>query len=72
MLATRTNSQAGQKRTPRVRKESKLEVAGSAFPQHAVLRLVDDWIVPALVEQFLRGRRNLPEAVRTEHNVGQS
>jgi hypothetical protein len=57
--ARRTNSEARQKQSPRLRPEPKLEVAGAVFPQQAVLGLVDDWIAPSLVEEFLRYRMNL-------------
>jgi hypothetical protein len=54
-----------------MRPESKLDIVGAIFLQPAVLRLVNDWIVPALVEKFLRRERTLPECTGTEHNETQ-
>jgi hypothetical protein len=71
MGRTRTNSEARQKPSPRLRLDSKLEVVGSVFPQQTVLRLVDELIVPALVEEFLRRKMNLPVPPNRDHNVGQ-
>jgi hypothetical protein len=44
---------------------------GGAFPLSAVLHLIDDCIVPALVTEFLRSRVNLPDSTDSAHNVDQ-
>jgi hypothetical protein len=67
---TRINSAATQKPSQRLRPEPKLEIVIGTFSKGMVLQLVDDWIVPALVEKFMRSRTNLPEAIRREHNEG--
>jgi hypothetical protein len=67
---TRINAAATQKPSQRLRPEPTLEIAIGTFSKEMVLQLIDDWIVPALVEKFLRSRMNLPEAIRREHNEG--
>jgi hypothetical protein len=71
MARTRTNSEARQKPRPRSALDPKLEITGRTFSDEIVMHLVDDWIVPALVEEFLRCRMNLPELAGREHNVDQ-
>ena len=66
-----TNSEAGQKPSPRLRQEPKLNITPGVFSNEVVLQLVDHWIAPALVEEFLRSRMNLPESIERDHNVDQ-
>ncbi len=68
MPVKRTNSETWQKPSPKLRSEPKLEIAAGTFSQEVLLQLVDDWIVPAMVEDFLRSRMNLPELISREHN----
>jgi hypothetical protein len=71
MARTRTNSEARQERGPRVRLEPKLEITGRTFSNDAARRLVNDSIVPALVDKFLQSRMNLLVPVGRRHNVSQ-
>ena len=66
-----TNSEAGQKPSSRLRLEPKLNIAPAIFSKEVVLQLVDHWIAPTLVEEFLRSRMNLPESISPEHNENQ-
>jgi hypothetical protein len=68
---TRTNTTARRKPGHRLRPEPKLEIATETFSKELVLQLVDDCIVPALVDEFLRRRMNLPDLSGREHNVDQ-
>jgi hypothetical protein len=54
---------------PRPRSEPTLVISGGTFSEEVVVELVDDCIVPALVDEFLRTRLNLPERGEKEHNV---
>ncbi len=45
-----------------------LMVSPATFGEDAIQGLIDDWIVPALVEQFLRSKKVLPDPSREEHN----
>ena len=46
-----------------------LVVSPVTFGEDANIQgLIDDWIVPALVEQFLRSKKVLPDSSREEHN----
>jgi hypothetical protein len=71
MSVKRTNSEAGQKSSTRLRAEPELRIATAIFPKEVVLQLVDHWIAPALAEEFLRSRTSLLELVRREHNESQ-
>jgi hypothetical protein len=66
-----TNSEAGQIPSPRLRLEPKLNIDAAIFSKEVVLQLVDHWIAPALVEEFLRSRMNLPESISGKHNENQ-
>jgi hypothetical protein len=55
----------------RLTSEPQLEIGPGIFSQDLVFQLVNDCIVPALVEEFLRSRTSLREAVRGEHNEDQ-
>ena len=67
----RNSSEAKRNASPRLRPEPKLEITAGTFSQEMVVQLVDDLIVPALVEEFLRSRMNLPASPGCEHNVDQ-
>jgi len=56
-----------------IRRNSRVEldVDDGAFSNEVVLHLVDDCIVPALVDAFLRSRSNLPLDLEDAHNVDQ-
>jgi hypothetical protein len=54
-----------------LRPEPKLEISAGTFSEEALLHFAENCIVPALVEQFLRARFNLPGSIRREHNVDQ-
>lgn len=54
-----------------LRSDTRVEIVGEAFPERKLLQFVDDCIVPALVEQFLRSRVNLSGSIGSEHNVDQ-
>jgi hypothetical protein len=71
MPVKRTNSEAGQKPSPRLRPEPTLNIAPGTFSKEVVLQLVDHWIAPALVEEFLRSRMSLPESIQRPHNENQ-
>ena len=45
-----------------------LKVEPDMFSDACVSGLVEDWIVPALVEQFLRSKKVLPDLSGEEHN----
>ena len=46
-----------------------LVVSPVTFGEDANIQgLIDDWIVPALVEQFLRNKKMLPDPSGEEHN----
>ena len=45
-----------------------LLVSPLTFGEDALRGLIDDWIVPALVEQFLVGKKALPDPTKEEHN----
>ena len=45
-----------------------LKVEPDMFSDACVSGLVEDWIVPALVEQFLRNKKMLPNPSGEEHN----
>jgi hypothetical protein len=49
--------------------ETGLSFNGEPFPSGAVLRLIDDCIVPALVDCFLQNRADLSGRAHTAHNV---
>jgi hypothetical protein len=71
MAVTQTNSSGGQNTGRRLFLETKLEITSSTFSNETLLHLIDDSIVPALVEQFLRPRADLRAAAERGHNVGQ-
>jgi len=54
----------------KLRGESELSLTGESSPSSAVLGLIDDGIVPALVDSFLLSR-NLNDYRSSEHNVEQ-
>jgi hypothetical protein len=54
-----------------LRQEPKLNITPGVFSNEVVLQLVDHWIAPALVEELLRSRMNLPESISPEHNENQ-
>jgi hypothetical protein len=47
-------------RTPKRRKmdhtEARLSISASTFSEESARRIIDDWLVPVLVEKFIRGR----------------
>ena len=45
-----------------------LDLRAGALPDETVRGLIDDWIVPALVERFLSGRDTVPESNDPEDN----
>ena len=51
--------------------ETDLEIAFGTFSQTDMMKFVDDCIVPALVERFLRQNTNLPAFGASRHNVDQ-
>ena len=55
-----------QKRPDRRRSDTSLVLSNLALDDDAVLKLVDEWIVPALVEQFLDEQRRLAEGTQSE------
>ena len=67
----RTSSAALLSPTSRLRTETTLEIVDGTFSNKAAHQFIDDCIVPALVEGFLRSRLNLPDLVDTAHNVDQ-
>ena len=71
MPVDRADSEKGQKRSPMGHLGPKLEVATATFSRGVVLQIVDDCVVPALVEAFLRTRINLPAFLGREHNGDQ-
>ena len=71
MAGAQTNSSGKQTTSRKLFLETKLEITRSTFSNEAVLHLVDDSIVPALLEQFLRSRMDLLAAAERGHNVGQ-
>lgn len=71
MTSWEPNSEVRGKSNAGVRAEPRLEIAAGTFLDEALLQLVEDCVVPTLVERFLRQRVNLPELVTCEHNVDQ-
>ena len=69
--AKRTNSRDWQEPDAGLRSETTLQIAAGTFREEAFLQIIEDCIVPALVESFLRSRTNLPEFATCEHNVHQ-
>jgi hypothetical protein len=65
------NRDARRPSSSRRRLDPRLQIAGGVFSKETVGQIVDDWIVPALVDEFLRRRMNLPDFSDPEHNVGQ-
>ena len=63
-----TNSNDGQKPKARLFSEPKLEINGGIFCKEAAKQFVDDCLVAALVERFLREKKSLPDSLRREHN----
>lgn len=53
-----------------LRSEAKLQITSSAFCKEQIRPLIDDLIVPALVEEFLRTKVNLRDSSGHEHNEG--
>jgi hypothetical protein len=53
------------------RPETVLVITGGIFSKEVLIELVDDCIVPALVDEFLRTRRNLPDHTNSVHNETQ-
>ena len=56
---------------PAPRPQPKLVITSGVFSQELVLALVEDCIVPALVDEFLRSRMHLPAAAPAAHNETQ-
>ena len=56
---------------PHRRREPELVISGGIFSQKVLFELVDDWIVPTLVEEFLRIKMNLPDPADAAHNETQ-
>ena len=71
MAETQTNSSGRRNSSRRLFLETKLEITVGTFSNEAVLHLIDDSIVPAMVEQFLQSRMDLRAAAERGHNVGQ-
>jgi hypothetical protein len=55
----------------KLRVEPELSMTGEPFPLGAVLQLIDNCIVPALVDYFLQTRTDLPGLCHSAHNVDQ-
>lgn len=70
MPIERNDPESRQNSSPKLRLDAKLDVTSAALPQDSVKRLVDDWIVPALVEKFVRSRMDLPVSPNLDHNEG--
>lgn len=54
--------------TKRRRGDVSLDLRNLSVPENVLLSLVDDWIVRALVEQFLREEMGVGERSDQEHN----
>ncbi len=51
--------------------EQNMKLSGDIFNEETVRCLVDEWIVPALVEEFLRNKNLIPESNEREDNNAQ-
>lgn len=65
------NLKAERRSSARLCTGPKLAVAEDAFCEQAVLQLIDQCIVPALVDLFLRDQLSLPDTPGRAHNVDQ-
>jgi hypothetical protein len=71
MGRTRAHPERTQKPSAIARLEPKLEIPIGTFSRKVVLHLVNESIVPALVEEFLRSKVDLPVPAGRDHNVSQ-
>jgi len=65
------SSEDRNKPTARLGAEAALQITHEVFPGAVIRDFVEDYIVPALVESYLRNRVSLPEQVGCEHTVDQ-
>jgi hypothetical protein len=69
MTVVRSNSSAKVKPNPKLRPRADLEVVAGTFSKGTLTAIVDECIVPVLLEIFLRTRMALPVSSTDEHNV---
>ena len=61
-------SRACKKRPAQRKGDTNLSVSAQQFSEQAIRGLIDDWLVPSLVEQFLSDKRDLSDSSPEEHN----
>jgi len=64
----RSRFRGGDLTRPSPQPETTIAITGGIFSKEVVMALVDDCIVPALVDEFLRTRINLPDPTPSAHN----
>jgi hypothetical protein len=45
-----------RRRTAQGQAEARLSIPASIFSEESARRIIDDWLVPVLVERFIRGK----------------
>ena len=61
-------SRACKKRPAQRQGDTDLSVSAQQFSEKAIRGLIDDWLVPSLVEQFLRDKMELSDSSQEDHN----
>ena len=61
-------SRSWTKRPARRKGDTGLSVSAQQFSEKAIRGLIDDWLVPSLLEQFLRGKMELSDSSQEDHN----
>jgi len=62
---------SARKRPDRSKADTALALSEHELSDQTVRGLIDDWIVPALVERFLSSKKSLSEATQERHNQDQ-
>ena len=57
-----------EERATRRQGDTGLSVSAQQFSEESIRGLIDDWLVPSLVEQFLRDKMELSDSSQEGHN----
>jgi hypothetical protein len=73
MAGNGSNSNQKRRTTPRSGcvSEPVLRISATLFSDEAVRHLIDEWIAPALVEEFLRAKNILTDSTERNHTGDQ-
>lgn len=61
----------GHEKQRQVVRQVSVQIASSCLPDEVVRGIIDDWVVPVMLDQFLRKKKNLRLSEEQMHNGDQ-